>query len=52
MLMELDDDDDDAVPFTVAGLVLDILRDIPKEGEAMEWKGLSLKVVEMENARR
>ena len=36
---------------TVAGLVLDILRDIPKEGEAMEWKGLSLKVVEMENAR-
>lgn len=36
---------------TVAGLVLDILRDIPKEGEVMEWKGLSLKVVEMENAR-
>lgn len=34
---------------TVAGLVLDILRDIPRE--VMEWKGLSLKVVEMENAR-
>lgn len=36
---------------TVAGLILDILRDIPKVGEVMEWKGLILEVVEMENAR-
>ena len=36
---------------TVAGLVLDILRDIPETGEIMEWKGLIIKVMEMENAR-
>lgn len=36
---------------TVAGLILDILRDIPKVGEVMQWKGLVLQVVEMDNAR-
>ena len=36
---------------TVAGLILNIFRDIPKVGEVMEWKGLILEVVEMDNAR-
>lgn len=36
---------------TVAGLVLRIRRDIPKVGEVMEWKGFTLEVLEMENAR-
>lgn len=36
---------------TIAGLILDILRDIPKVGEVMKWKGLILEVVEMDNAR-
>lgn len=36
---------------TVAGLILAIVKDIPKEGEKMQWKGLVLEVMEMENAR-
>jgi putative hemolysin len=36
---------------TVAGLILEVLRDIPKAGQKLEWKGLTLEVLEMENAR-
>lgn len=36
---------------TVAGLILEIRRDIPKVGEKVQWKGLILEVLEMENAR-
>lgn len=36
---------------TVSGLLLSVLRRIPQRGEAIEWKGLTLKVAAMDGAR-
>lgn len=36
---------------TISGLVLDVLGDIPKTGQLLEWKGLHIEVVDMDGAR-
>lgn len=36
---------------TISGLILDVLGDIPKTGQLLEWKGLSMEVVDMDGAR-
>jgi len=36
---------------TLSGLILDRLGHIPKEGEAIEWKGFSMEIIDMDGAR-
>jgi len=36
---------------TISGLLLDLLGHIPKTGEAVEWHGFSIEVVDMDGAR-
>lgn len=51
MHFDITDVEDPGEIVTVAALILEILRDIPKVGEKVRWKGLVLEVMEMENAR-
>ena len=36
---------------TLAGLILEILGDIPKIGDSADWNGLHLEVVDMDGQR-
>ncbi len=47
--LELTSDDDEYE--TLGGLIYHVLERIPEEGETIEFKGLELKVVEMDNNR-
>ncbi|WP_300367927.1 hemolysin family protein [Brachyspira sp.] len=36
---------------TISGLILELLQHVPSEGEAVEWKGLNVEIVDMDGAR-
>jgi putative hemolysin len=36
---------------TVAGLCLDILQKIPKQGDTFEWNGFKFEIADMDSAR-
>lgn len=36
---------------TISGLILELLQHVPKEGESINWKNLSLEIVDMDGAR-
>lgn len=36
---------------TISGLIIDLLQHIPKTGEIVHWKGLSLEIVDMDGTR-
>jgi len=50
--MELDEDEFDPNAYdTVAGLVLDCMGSIPKAGDACDWQGLHIEIMDMDGHR-
>lgn len=49
--LDIDMDTDDLPYQTIGGLVLDILENIPKVGEKVQWDGYIFEVVDMDGAR-
>ncbi|HWR12142.1 MAG TPA: hemolysin family protein [Rectinemataceae bacterium] len=50
--MDLDEEEFDTNAYdTVAGLVLECMGSIPKEGESCEWKGFHIEIVDMDGNR-
>ena len=48
---EIEDENASSNYNTISGLILELLQHVPSEGEALEWKGFNLEIVDMDGAR-